>query len=56
MEDIKRSVIWFIEKSFQGAWVIHGKIGTRQYIGYSKAEAVQKYKDFYKAEKERSII
>lgn len=27
----------------QGAWAIHGVIGYRQYMGYSKTEARKKY-------------
>ena len=34
-----------IEQTFQGAWVIHGAIGYRQYIGYSKTQAKRKYLD-----------
>ena len=30
-------------QTFQGAWAIHGAIGYRQYMGYSKTEARQKY-------------
>ena len=30
-------------QTFQGAWVIHGVIGYRQYMGYSKTEAKKKY-------------
>ncbi len=32
--------ITFIRKSFQGAWVISGIIGTRQYMFYSKQNAI----------------
>jgi hypothetical protein len=29
--------------TFQGAWAIHGAIGYRQYMGYTKAEAKRRY-------------
>ncbi len=32
-----------IYQTFQGAWEIHGVIGYRQYMGYSKTEARKKY-------------
>ena len=32
-----------IYQTFQGAWTIHGAIGYRQYMGYSKSEAKRKY-------------
>ncbi len=35
--------ITFIRKSFQGAWVISGIIGTRQYMFYSKKNAIKQY-------------
>ena len=37
--------IFCIEKNIRGAWVIYGRIGIRQYDGYTKAEAVAKYKE-----------
>jgi len=40
---MRKSVIWSIEKTFQGAWAICGLIGMRQYMGYSKAEAKRRY-------------
>lgn len=33
-----------IEKTFQGAWKIFGDIGYRQYMGYTKKDAIAKYK------------
>lgn len=30
-------------QTFQGAWVIYGAIGSRQYMGYSKTQAKRKY-------------
>ena len=41
--DIRNNEIWFIEESVQGAWVIHGNRGTRQYMGYTKREAKEEY-------------
>lgn len=37
--------IFFIEKNIRGAWVVYGRIGVKQYYGYTKAEAVEKYKE-----------
>lgn len=37
--------ITLIHQTFQGAWVIYGAIGYRQYMGYSKTEARIKYID-----------
>lgn len=37
------SKINLIYRTFQGAWAIHGAIGYRQYMGYTKAEARRKY-------------
>jgi hypothetical protein len=31
--------------TFQGAWAIHGILGYRQYMGYTKAEAKRRYID-----------
>lgn len=30
-------------QTFQGAWAIHGILGYRQYMGYSKTEARKRY-------------
>lgn len=30
-------------QTFQGAWAIHGVLGYRQYMGYSKTEARKRY-------------
>lgn len=38
-------MIYFVEKNIRGAWVIYGGIGVRQYYGYTKAEAIKKYKE-----------
>ena len=37
--------IFLIEKNVRGAWVIYGAIGVKQYYGYTKAQAKQKYID-----------
>ena len=37
--------IFFIEWNIRGAWVVYGAIGVRQYYGYTKKEARQKYED-----------
>lgn len=35
----------YIRRTFQGAWEIHGDIGTRQYMGYTKKQAIARYAD-----------
>lgn len=37
--------IFCIEKNIRGAWVIYGRVGVKQYYGYTKEEAVEKYKE-----------
>ena len=37
------SSIGFIEKNAYGAYVVHGDIGTRRYMGYTKKEAIARY-------------
>lgn len=39
-----KSVIYLVEKNIHGAWVVYGDLGVRQYIGYTKAQAVKLYK------------
>ena len=41
---MKRSKIDFIENNIHGAWVICGRIGFRQYYGFTKQEAIRKYR------------
>ena len=41
---MNRPLINFIEKNIHGAWIISGQLGFRQYYGYTKAEAIAKYK------------
>lgn len=38
-------VIHFTERNVHGAWVIYGIMGIRQYYGYTKAQALEKYRD-----------
>ena len=40
--------VFIVEKNVRGAWVIYGALGVRQYYGYSKAEAVKKYREAVK--------
>ena len=37
------SNIFFMERNVRGAWVIYGRLGVRQYYGYSKKKAKEKY-------------
>lgn len=41
----RRGIIFFIEKNIRGAWVIYGLEGIKQYYGYTKEQARQKYLD-----------
>lgn len=36
--------LFFVEQNIHGAWVIYGALGVRQYYGYTKKEAVERYK------------
>lgn len=36
--------VFFVERNIRGAWVIYGALGVRQYYGYTKAEAIDKYR------------
>lgn len=38
-------VISLVERNVHGAWVVWGQNGIRQYYGYSKSEAMQKYRN-----------
>ena len=38
-----RGIIFFIEQNIRGAWVVYGKEGVKQYYGYTKEQARQKY-------------
>lgn len=41
------AVIFFVEKNIYGAWVVYGGDGINQYYGYTKAQAIAKYKQDY---------
>ena len=41
----RRGIIFFIERNIRGAWVVYGKEGVKQYYGYTKEQARQKYLD-----------
>lgn len=41
----KRQCIDFAERNTRGAWVIWGDVGIRQYYGYTKQEAMRRYRD-----------
>lgn len=43
MANINRGIIFFMEKNVHGAWVIYGQLGVRQYYGFTKSEAMEKY-------------
>lgn len=42
-----KSKIFFTEKNHRGAWVVYGFGGIKQYYGYTKAEAEEKYTEEY---------
>ena len=37
-------IIYFVERNVHGAWVIYGGNGVKQYYGYTRREAENKYK------------
>lgn len=37
--------IFIIEKNVRGAWVIYGALGVRQYYGYTRVQAIAKYRE-----------
>lgn len=42
-----KSPIYFVERNIHGGYAIYGLLGVRQFYGYTKAEAIQKYKEAY---------
>lgn len=38
-------LIFFTELNIHGAWVVYGRIGIRQYYGYTREQAKKAYKD-----------
>lgn len=40
-----KSTIFFTEKNIHGAWVVYGIDGIKQYYGYTKKQAEQKYRE-----------
>lgn len=38
-------MIDFVERNIRGAWVVKGILGTRQYYGYTKQNAIKSYQD-----------
>lgn len=43
MQTINQNPIYFMEQNFRGAWVVYGMDGVKQYYGYTKAQAREKY-------------
>jgi hypothetical protein len=37
--------IFFVERNIRGVWTIYGRLGVRQYYGYTKKEAERKYRE-----------
>ena len=37
--------VFFAERNLRGAWAVYGSLGVRQYYGYTKKEAIQKYNE-----------
>lgn len=38
-------MIYFVKKNIHGAWVIYGRIGIKQYYGYTKKQAEKLYRN-----------
>ncbi len=36
--------ILMVQKNQRGAWVVYGSEGVKQFYGYSKKEAIERYK------------
>lgn len=41
-------IINLVEKNVHGAWVVYGKLGIRQYYGYTKNAAMREYRAEFK--------
>lgn len=39
-----RGIVWTVHKNIHGAWVVYGVDGIKQYYGYTKKQAIEKYK------------
>lgn len=37
-------LIFFVERNVRGAWVVYGLCGIKQYYGYTRKEAIERYK------------
>ena len=38
-------MVHFAKRNTAGAWTVYGTEGVKQYYGYTKAEAIRKYKE-----------
>lgn len=38
-------MIDFVERNIRGAWIVKGVLGTRQYYGYTKQNAIRSYQE-----------
>lgn len=43
----RKPIIYFVERNIHGAWVVWGGDGIKQYYGYTKRQAIEKYKQDY---------
>jgi hypothetical protein len=41
---IIKANIYFTERNIHGAWVVYGSEGIKQYYGYTKRQAIERYK------------
>ena len=48
MRAVRDGAIFLVEKNERGAWVIYGTEGVRQYVGYTKAAAMEEYRKSYR--------
>lgn len=37
-------LVFFVERNIRGAWVVYGLCGIKQYYGYTRKEAIERYK------------
>lgn len=45
-----KGIIWLVEQNVHGSYTVYGSCGVKQYYGYNKTEAVNKYKKQYHKE------
>ena len=39
-----KAKVYFVDRNVHGAYVVYGSEGVKQYYGYTKSQAVEKYR------------